>query len=119
MCKKDDMLDNNGSEDIKIDKDNISSLAEIIVRQKLSENYKTLSNGAKIYILASGWETSIIEDSNNIAIASTLSELEFHIKDENCKNILIKLGSLISDEGIERICTRNGSTKAIFKEVKD
>ena len=109
---------NNSKDDINLDRDNISSLAEILVKKKACNRFVSLPNGSKIYYIDSGWETSIIEQSNKVGIASDLKQFESCIRDVEVKSVLIKLGSLISEDGIKNICERNGSSKSIYKEVE-
>ena len=77
-----------------------------------------LPHGCRMFQVIEGWESAMIRQDKSVRTCDTLLTLEEAVKDEDVQVIFIPQGALITDEGIEKVCQRNGVTKTLFKEVK-
>ncbi len=108
--------DNAGAELQGEERELAKKLADIVAKLNAMSEFKTLPHGSRLYRVAKGWETSIIESDPEVTTATTLGEFEKALR-HNRGQVFIPEDALISEDGIEQVCQRNGVAKVIFKEV--
>jgi len=83
------------------------------------QGHSHLPHGSKLYWVDHGWKSSMIGDDILIQTVTTLREFEEAMQASEVHTIFMPQDALISIQGIEKICQRNGVPKTIFKEVEN
>lgn len=95
---------------------------DIVARQaarlKITEEcpVEILPHGSRLYFVAKGWETSIIEKDPNVRVVETLSAFEEALRDPGAETVFIPEGARVTLPQLVRISRRNAAEKVIYKE---
>ncbi len=104
----------------------MQEIARIAARKKAMEGaFEVMPHGSKIYFIAKGWESSMIEGDPKVKCVMTLKDFRDAFCSVDIKTIFIPQsfsksnpeGSIVTMSQIQKVCSQHANNKVIYMEV--
>lgn len=97
----------------------MQDVAGALVRlDALAGPVRHLSHGSRLFRVPAGWQGDVLAGQPDVAVCTTMLELDSAFVDETKKVILLPHHAMMTVEDIERISHRHGAVRTLFWEER-